>query len=135
MIKLKSLLTQGAYQYPSIKQGSNNLMTSFASGLAIQADNSDTFDTTRAGNILIITFIWQNDTMKKLIDQNKDELVKLYKKHFDDIYDRPVWSSTNSPNRKTLFSSGTLGGMAWLFPHFQQFADDVSKLMYKELYK
>ena len=134
MIKLKTLITQ-AYQYPSIRQGNNDLMTSFASGLAIQADNTDIFKPDRAGNTLIITFIWQNDTIKRIIDKNKDTLLKLYKKHFDDIYDRPTWSSTKSPNRSTLFSSGTLGGMTWLYPHFQQFAEDVSKLLTKELYK
>lgn len=134
MIKLKTLITQ-AYQYPSIRQGNNDLMTSFASGLAIQADNTDLHKPDRPGNILTITFIWKNDTVGSIIENNKDVLLKLYKKHFDDIYDRPVWSSTKSPNRSTLFSSGTLGGMAWLYPHFQQFADDVSKLLTKKLYK
>ena len=86
-----------------------------------------------SGKALHLTFISKNNL--DIIEDNKDVISKYFKKYFDDIYDRPIWSSTKSPNRSTLFSSGTLGGMAWLYPHFQQFADDVSKLLTKELYK
>ena len=133
MKTLKSLILERSLKYPDIVEGNNYLSTEFSAGISLTADNADPRDQNKAGHTLHLTFISKNNL--DIIEDNKDVISKYFKKYFDDIYDRPIWSSTKSPNRSTLFSSGTLGGMAWLYPHFQQFADDVSKLLTKELYK
>ena len=133
MKTLKSLILERSLKYPDIVEGNNYLSTEFSAGISLTADNADPRDQNKAGHTLHLTFIYKNNL--DIIEDNKDVISKYFKKYFDDIYDRPIWSSTKSPNRSTLFSSGTLGGMAWLYPHFQQFADDVSKLLTKELYK
>ena len=133
MKTLKSLILERSLKYPDIVEGNNYLSTEFSAGISLTADNADPRDQNKAGHTLHLTFISKNNL--DIIEDNKDVISKYFKKYFDDIYDRPIWSSTKSPNRSTLFSSGTLGGMAWLYPHFQQLADDVSKLLTKELYK